>query len=132
MGILDQLFSGIYAYFLRSDNRGKFELSSYFALTSLIALVGLEILAIFSITIILGEPFLTLGITYYWSGFIVIGVLFFLNWLLFVKGDRYKHVVKRYLTVESNRGSKQLRIANAIIVIDFVVFAAAMVFAAFR
>jgi heme A synthase len=93
--LVRRYFFGIYAYVLKAERRSRNENSLYLAYSTLLALVFLQTLVIASVVILSGgfKVESDLRVLY---GVILAIFVFAINWLLYVRKNRYEKVISRY------------------------------------
>lgn len=131
MAFYDLFFSGIYRFFLNSENRGKREISNYFAYTSVLAIVLLEWLTLFSLAILVGgKPFALFADK--WFSVQVLGVLVAINWAVFLRRNRYRALIESHLDGSEERNRSEERRTNVIVVCVLLFFILSVVVAVNR
>ena len=128
MAFYDLFFSGIYRFFLNSENRGRREISIYFAYTSILAIVLLEWIALFSLAILVGgKPFALFADK--WFSLQVLGVLVAINWAAFLWRNRYRALIESHFEGWEERNRSDVRRTNVIVVSVLLFFILAVVVA---
>ena len=117
------LFCGIYLYLLKAEKGGKGEISSYFAYSSILALVFLEWLFFFSLAVLAGENIFSLYKNFSF-GFSVLVFLFVFNRVLFINKMKYADLIKLYSRKSSTEllGLEKKITVLVIFVLSFFIF----------
>lgn len=93
MTMYRKLFAGTYLYLIQIENRGSLEFTNYYAFSALMVLAFFHMLFLGGIAVAVQKPqwILNAGLN------ILVGAcIFFVGWLIFVRGGRYKQIVSEY------------------------------------
>ncbi|NRA15568.1 MAG: hypothetical protein HRU04_08735 [Oceanospirillaceae bacterium] len=116
----EDIFFGIYSHLLKAEGGGKSEVSWYFAYSTVFALVFLQILIIASGMLLLGLN-VSLVNDRVINGVIISSLMFLLNWLPFLKDDKYKKFLPLYFQKNelARLAKKRTVIITSLIVVQF-------------
>lgn len=124
----DDIFFGIYSYLLKVEGGAKKEVSSYFAYSTLFALISLQALVLASLILVSGGFYISDQdkLTY---GLLIVFFLFSVNWLIFLRRRRYSKIISKYF--KENMARQNLA-KNRTIIFMSVVFVQFMVMVAIK
>lgn len=114
---LEIYFSGTYMYFLDKENSRKLEFHWYFAVSTilLIVVVNLMFLLVLTISLGLGDAIMVSKLT---ASAVVFGV-FACAWVYFVRSQRYRTIVSRWVK-DRRRITQIAKRINAILFAGFI------------
>lgn len=88
-----KLFAGTYLYLIHVENKGSLVFSNYYAYSALMVLTFFHVLFFAGIAVAVQRPQLILSAGL--NVFIAISI-FWVGWLIFVRGAKYKNIIAEY------------------------------------
>ncbi len=95
------IFCGLYEHFLRFENGGRFDDSSYYAYSAILGVCLFECLFLLALGMLIGGKIFSIYGNA-WSGSLVVACVFLLNWVYFFKVINYKELIKAHVKNEKN------------------------------